>query len=62
MEFFYRRDFLTWAREELLEHFGVNSSALSASQAREELERRAYQVSWSVYDGYKVQKPIRPDT
>jgi hypothetical protein len=57
IEFFYQRDFLIWARQELLEQFRVNSLAFSATRARQQLELRGYRVLWSVVDGFKVQRP-----
>jgi IgA-specific serine endopeptidase len=54
IEFFYQRDFLIWAREELRAQFGIDSSALSAAQAKEQLERSGYGIWWSLLLGYKV--------
>jgi hypothetical protein len=41
----------------LHEKFGVSNSALSAEQAKEQLERRGYRISWSLLFGYTVQLP-----
>jgi len=53
----WEREFLPWARTELHEKFGVSNSALSAEQAKEQLERRGYRISWSLLFGYTVQLP-----
>jgi len=57
IERFWEQHFLIWAREELRQKFGVSSSALSAAQAREQLERHGYRIWWSLFGGYKVQIP-----
>ena len=57
IERLFEWEFLIWAREELRKKYGVSSSALSATQAREQLKGHGYRIWWSVLSGYKVQIP-----
>jgi uncharacterized caspase-like protein len=57
-ESFYDSEFLVWARRELQHKFGISGSAMSARQAKKQLESHGYRIWWSYWSGkYEVQVP-----